>query len=193
MKLTLATFQQEALKELRDNCITAQQLCKKNQCILSLSAPTGAGKTIIMANLIEDILCGSAECVKQENAVFLWLSGWPELNEQSLNKIYFNANNLVPGALISISDDSFDEEVFADGKVYFLNTQKLGVNSNLTKNKDGREHTIWETIENTISRKRDRFFLIIDEAHYGARSRGAAGRRRRTYGAAATAAKGWRA
>ena len=36
MKLTLATFQQEALKDLRDNCITAQQLCKKNQCILSL-------------------------------------------------------------------------------------------------------------------------------------------------------------
>ena len=173
MKITLATFQQEALKDLRDNCITAQQLCKKSQCILSLSAPTGAGKTIIMANLIEDILCGCAECVKQENAVFLWLSGWPELNEQSLNKIYFNANNMAPGALISISDDSFDEEVFADGKVYFLNTQKLGANSNLTKNKDGREYTIWETIENTISRKRDRFFLIIDEAHYGARSRGA--------------------
>lgn len=172
MKITLATFQQNALGELRSNCETAQQLCKKNQCILSLSAPTGAGKTIIMANLIEDVLCGSAEYVKQENAVFLWLSGWPELNEQSMNKIYFNANNLAPGTLISISDDSFDEEVFADGKVYFLNTQKLGVNSNLTKNKDGREHTIWETIENTISRKRERFFLIIDEAHYGARSRG---------------------
>ena len=172
MKLTLATFQQEALSELRNNCDTAQQLCKKNQCILSLSAPTGAGKTIIMANLIEDVLCGSAEYVKQENAVFLWLSGWPELNEQSMNKIYFNANNLAPGTLISISDDSFDEEVFADGKVYFLNTQKLGVNSNLTKNRDGREYTIWETIENTISRKRNRFFLIIDEAHYGARSRG---------------------
>ena len=61
MKLTLATFQQNALSELRSNCDTAQQLCKKNQCILSLSAPTGAGKTIIMANLIEDILCGSAE------------------------------------------------------------------------------------------------------------------------------------
>lgn len=38
---------------------------------------TLAGKTIIMANLIEDILCGSAEYVKQENAVFPWLSGWP--------------------------------------------------------------------------------------------------------------------
>ena len=134
MKLTLATFQQEALSELRNNCDTAQQLCKKNQCILSLSAPTGAGKTIIMANLIEDVLCGSAEYVKQENAVFLWLSGWPELNEQSMNKIYFNANNLAPGTLISISDDSFDEEVFADGKVYFLNTQKLGVNSNRSEN-----------------------------------------------------------
>ena len=61
MKITLATFQQNALGELRSNCETAQQLCKKNQCILSLSAPTGAGKTIIMANLIEDVLCGSAE------------------------------------------------------------------------------------------------------------------------------------
>ena len=35
--------------------------------------------------------------------------GWPELNEQSMNKIYFNANNLASGTLISISDDSFDD------------------------------------------------------------------------------------
>ena len=158
MKLTLATFQQDALSELKSNCETAQQLCKKSQCILSLSAPTGAGKTIIMANLIEDILCGSAENVAQENAVFLWLSGWPELNEQSMNKIYFNADKLVPGTLVSVNDDNFNQEVFDDGKVYFLNTQKLGVNSNLTKIKNGRDYTIWETIENTI-RKKTRPFL----------------------------------
>lgn len=168
MKLNLVTFQQQALFKLRENCDTAQFFCKKNQCILSLSAPTGAGKTIIMANLIEDILCGNAEYVAQENAVFLWLSGWPELNEQSLNKIYFNADKLTPGTLISIREDSFDQEVFDDGKVYFLNTQKLSTSSNLTKARDGREYTIWQTIENTIASKRERFFLIIDEAHYGA-------------------------
>ncbi len=167
MKSTYITFQQEALFKLRENCETAQFFCKKNQCILSLSAPTGAGKTIIMANLIEDILCGNAEYVAQENAVFLWLSGWPELNEQSLNKIYFNADKLTPGTLISIREDSFDQEVFDDGKVYFLNTQKLSTSSNLTKARDGREYTIWQTIENTIASKRERFFLIIDEAHYG--------------------------
>ena len=162
MKSTYITFQQEALFKLRENCYTAQNFCKKNQCILSLSAPTGAGKTIIMANLIEDILCGNAEYVAQENAVFLWLSGWPELNEQSLNKIYFNADKLTPGTLLSVREDSFDQEVFDDGKVYFLNTQKLSTSSNLTKARDGREYTIWQTIENTIASKRERFFLIID-------------------------------
>ena len=51
--------------------------------IISLTAPTGAGKTLIMTQLIEDVLRGRSPYPRQEKAIFLWLSDMPELNEQS--------------------------------------------------------------------------------------------------------------
>lgn len=53
------------------------------------------------------------------------------------------------------------------GKVYFLNTQKLGKDSLLTREGDGHEHTIWQTIENSAQSTPDHFYLVIDEAHRG--------------------------
>ena len=58
-----------------------------------------------------------------------------------------------------------------DGHIYFLNTQKLGKSSNLTKHSDTRQYTIWETLANTAREKSDRLYLIIDEAHRGMQGR----------------------
>lgn len=58
-----------------------------------------------------------------------------------------------------------------DGHIYFLNTQKLGKSSNLTKHSDTRQYTIWETLANTAYEKSDRLYLIIDEAHRGMQGR----------------------
>lgn len=69
--------------------------------------------------------------------------------------------------------DSFKGERLEDGHIYFLNTQKLGVNSNLTKHTDNREFTIWEVLRNTVAEKGERFIVIIDEAHRGAQGRDA--------------------
>lgn len=61
-----------------------------------------------------------------------------------------------------------------DGKIYFLNTQKLGRGSNLTKHSDSRQYTIWETLRNTINAKPDKIYFIIDEAHRGMKDNAAA-------------------
>jgi superfamily II DNA or RNA helicase len=37
----------------------------------------------------------------------------------------------------------------------------------LTKTGNGRDYTIWQTIQNTASAKLDHFYVIIDEAHQG--------------------------
>ena len=72
---------------------------------------------------------------------------------------------------VTISEESFDKEVFEDGHIYFLNTQKLSVTSKLTKNGDGRTYTIWQTLANTVREKSDRLYFIIDEAHRGMQGR----------------------
>lgn len=164
-------FQTTALNDLIDRCKRAQRGYSEygESHIFSMSAPTGSGKTIIMASLIECILRGGRpNCPAQTDAVFLWLSDDPELNKQSMEKIERHADKLQQKTCISIEGDKFLEKEFADGHVYFLNTDKLREGSKLISNKkDEREYTIWQTIQNTIDSKGKRFFVIIDEAHRG--------------------------
>lgn len=173
MKVELFPFQKKALLDLRiklDEAIGGYQRTHINQ-VVSFTAPTGAGKTIIMASLIESILCGDVNCPEQSNAIIVWLSDSPQLNEQSRIKIDLKADRIRIGQCITVSDDSFDQEQFDDGHIYFLNTQKLGKSSNLTKHSDARQYTIWETLANTAKNKSDHLYIIIDEAHRGMQGR----------------------
>lgn len=172
MKVTLIDFQEEKLDELREYCNDAQAEYNKRgkQQIISLTAPTGAGKTILMSALIESVMCGNEKYVAQPDSIFIWLSDMPDLNEQSKQKIMDETENSIGyGNFVTIKDEDFDQEMLNDGVVYFLNTQKLGVNSNLTKKEGGdkRQFTIWQTLQNTIREKGNRLYLIIDEAHRG--------------------------
>ena len=69
--------------------------------------------------------------------------------------------------LVIVGSD-FNQKTFAGGKLYFLNTGKLGKDKQLTSGKgDYREYTIWQTITHTAETLKDRFYLIIDEALRG--------------------------
>ena len=170
MKNELFGFQKIALEKLRISVATALGNYRSTHTpqIVSFTAPTGAGKTIIMASLIEAILYGDDRFPDQTDAIFVWLSDSPQLNEQSKNKIDMKADKIRLNQCVTISDDSFDREYLEEGHIYFLNTQKLSKTSNLTHHSDGRQYTIWETLANTVREKSDRLYFIIDEAHRGA-------------------------
>ncbi|RMC47764.1 DEAD/DEAH box helicase [Lactobacillus sp. ESL0230] len=169
MKVELFPFQKKAVDELRYNVANSLGAYQQTMIpqVVSFTAPTGSGKTIITSALIERIFNGEARYNDQPDAIFLWISDSLELNLQSKEKIDRQADKITLEQTVEISDDSFDEEMLEDGHVYFLNTQKLGKSSNLTKHSDTRNYTIWETLNNTIKNKSDRLYLIIDEAHRG--------------------------
>lgn len=175
MKAELFPFQKKALVELRDKAAEAISRYQRTHArqIISFTAPTGAGKTIIMASLVENIFFGDVRHDEQPEAIFVWLSDSPQLNEQSKNKFDLKADRIRIGQCVTVQEDSFDQEFFDDGHIYFLNTQKLGKSSKLTKHGDGRDYTIWETIANTAREKSDRLYFIIDEAHRGMQGRDA--------------------
>ncbi len=172
MKVNLFPFQKMALTRLRMETALAMGNYHSTRTpqIVSYTAPTGAGKTVIMSALIEAIFYGDDSFPDQTNAIFVWLSDSPQLNEQSKNKIDLQADKIALSQCVTITDDSFDMEVLEDGHIYFLNTQKLSKTSNLTRHSDGRQYTIWETLSNTVRDKSDRLYFIIDEAHRGANS-----------------------
>ena len=177
MKVELFPFQKRALADLRlkiGEAIGGYHRTHSNQ-VVSFTAPTGAGKTIIMSSLIENIFFGDVEYPEQPETIIIWLSDSPQLNEQSKQKIDLKADRIRIGQCVTVSEDSFDQEYFDDGHIYFLNTQKLSISSNLTKHSDTRQYTIWETLANTAREKSDRLYVIIDEAHRGMQGQ-AAGR-----------------
>ena len=172
MKVELFPFQKTALARLRQSVATALGNYRSTHTpqVVSYTAPTGAGKTIVMSALIEAVYYGDELYPEQNEAIFIWLSDSPQLNEQSRLKIDLKADKIRLNQCVVISDDSFDMEELEDGHIYFLNTQKLSKSSNLTKHSDGRQYTIWETLANTVRNKADRLYFIIDEAHRGAQS-----------------------
>ena len=173
MKVELFPFQKRALADIRMK--TAEALGSYHRThapqVVSFTAPTGSGKTIIMSALIESILYGDDSYAEQPNAIIIWLSDSPQLNEQSKLKIDSKADKIRLSQCVTVTEDSFDKETFEDGHIYFLNTQKLSVTSRLTKNGDNRSYTIWETLANTVRDKSDRLYFIIDEAHRGMQGR----------------------
>lgn len=173
MKVTLFPFQQIAVTSLRQASAEGLGGYQRTHTpqIVSFTAPTGAGKTIIMSALIEDILFGTDVYPDQQEAIFLWISDSPELNLQSKQKIDLKADRITLQQTETIEESSFDKEILEDGHIYFLNTQKLSTSSNLCKYGDTRHYTIWDTLRNTIQEKSDRLYVIIDEAHRGMQGR----------------------
>ncbi|MGH9461425.1 MAG: DEAD/DEAH box helicase, partial [Vicinamibacteria bacterium] len=166
MNVELKDFQEAALDDLLKKVERARRDAADAELqAVVLSSPTGSGKTIILTALMESIVFGGEGTDPDPGAVFVWISDSPELNVQSRDKIV-SASRFKPSQLV-IVEPPFSQEKFESGKIYFLNTQKLGRESLLTKTGDGRDFTIWETMQNTASAKPGSFFLILDEAHRG--------------------------
>lgn len=167
MKIELKSFQEEAARELLKFIRHAREEARDgiDQAIV-LSSPTGSGKTVTITALMEWIYQGHETMSGDPEATFLWFSHSPELNRQSRDKILRQSSVFQESQLILV-ESPFSQEYLEKGKVYFLNTGKLGKDRLLITTGDGRDYTIWQTIQNTASSKPDHFYLIIDEAQQG--------------------------
>lgn len=171
MLTTLFDFQEDAKQELIAKVQGARVLSSiSNPQVVSFSAPTGSGKTIIMTSLFEDIFMGTEDIDGKPDSIFVWLSDMPELNEQTRMKIESKSDRIQLRQLVTI-DSNFDSEYLEKGNIYFLNSQKLGMDKLLTHKSDARQYTIWETLTNTAQRFEKDLYVVIDEAHRGMNTR----------------------
>ena len=126
MKVELFPFQKIALNKLRTfsaEALGGYQRTRTPQ-VVSFTAPTGAGKTIIMASFIESVYFGNELYPEQQEAIFVWLSDSPQLNEQSKMKIDLKADKIRLNQCVTISEESFDAEYLEDGKIYFTEDEE---------------------------------------------------------------------
>ena len=167
MKDTLFPFQEKALADLHSVIDDAHLLMSSRKTqIISFSAPTGAGKTIMMTQLFEELLYGDTDHIGDPDSIIIWISDSPELNEQTRRKIETKSDRIPAKNLITL-DNNFTADILECGHIYFLNTQKLGSDKLLVSTSDKRQTSIWTVIENTATQYYQKLYCVIDEAHRG--------------------------
>lgn len=184
MRYTLKDYQEDAVRDVLRNLADARDdWHRKGRTVaFSLTATTGAGKTVMAAAVSEALFGGSPDndFAPDPGAVVLWFTDDPSLNEQTRFRLLDAADRIVHSRLVVI-ENSFDQEKLEPGKVYFLNSQKLAKNSLLVRGApesaqihipnipppDARGFTIWDTLANTIGDENLTLYLILDEAHRG--------------------------
>ncbi len=184
MKFTLKDYQTEAVIDVLDNLRKARKRWRedRDRHAFSLTAATGAGKTVMAAAVFEALFHGDDgfNFDRDPGAVVIWFSDDPSLNEQTRFRLMESSDRLRHTDLVVV-ENTFNRAKFDPGKIYFLNTQKLGKKSLLVRGFDGdeedgtfptmrpdlRSHTIWDTIRNTIEDPDLSLYLVLDEAHRG--------------------------
>lgn len=188
MRFELHSYQRNAVEKVLENLERARTIFHRDgeASSFSLTATTGAGKTVMAAAAIEALFYGNSDLLDgfepDPSAVVIWFSDDPALNLQTRDRLIqasesFNVSDLV------VIEPPFSKPKLEPGKVYFLNTGKLGKNSLLTRGHDDGDSddqiagmqatpdmqgwTIWETISNTIDDEDLTVYLILDEAHRG--------------------------
>lgn len=188
MKFELHTYQRNAVEKVLENLERARSAFHRGgeNSSFSLTATTGAGKTVMAAAAIEALFYGNSELLDgfeaDPNAVVLWFSDDPALNLQTRDRL-MQASEAFSITDLVVIEPPFSKPKLDPGKVYFLNTQKLSKTSMLTRGHvedvddeqiaglqttpDMQGWTIWETISNTIDDEDLTVYLILDEAHRG--------------------------
>lgn len=188
MKFILKDYQSEAVRDSLRNLLKARKQWQQDQDqhAFSLTAITGAGKTVMAAATFESMFYGNDEYDfdPDPTAVVIWFSDDPSLNEQTRFRI-MEASDKINHTDLVVIENTFNQPKLESGKIYFLNTQKLNKKSLLVRGFDQEErerqaggllpetrpdlraYTIWDTIKNTIEDPNLTLYLVLDEAHRG--------------------------
>lgn len=170
MKYELIDFQKIAVEKLLRKMESMRRNYEEDGSLsaVTLTAPTGAGKTVISAAVAEGLFYGNDTYAGDDRAVILWLSDSPSLNEQTMKK-FDAATDLLNGdvSMEAISADfAKNHTKLSPGHIYFLNRQLLGKGKKLTSEAEGGR-SFYDVLNATIEDDDIHLYLFIDEAHRG--------------------------
>lgn len=178
MRIKLMEFQLAASTELIKNLHKMRRNYDEygDLSATTLQAPTGAGKTVVSADVIETLFFGdNARGIEGDpRACVLWVSESPSLNAQTRNRFMTVSDRLADSIYdhrhVEIVGNDFcaSHEELEKGRVYFVSKDLLGKNGLLTKGSESNNgRTFWYVLKRTIEDTERHLYLFIDEAHRG--------------------------
>lgn len=183
MRFTLKDYQSDAVGDTLRELASARDFYRsasRRVSSVALASTTGSGKTIMAAAVIEALFWGSDDfdIPSDPNAVVLWFSDDPSLNQQTLHRLQ-QASDRLRNRLITV-EHPFRYAKLQPGNVYFINTSKLSRSSLLVRGHDSADilpgldshpdtvpFTFWDTLRNTIEDPNVTLYMVLDEAHRG--------------------------
>lgn len=178
MRIELKDFQAKAVSTLSSKLESMRRRYEQDgeTSSICLASPTGSGKTVMCAATIEALFFGDDDLglSPDENAVVLWLSDSPSLNEQTCVRFANVADKLADSVLdhrhLETVTNHFGaaHDVLDPRHVYFLSKDLLSRNGLLTKGGELNSGRIfWDILDRTIKDPERNLYLFIDEAHRG--------------------------
>ena len=152
-------YQINAIEELCEK--TNRLLKKKSNKTIVLKAPTGAGKTIMMAEYIKNLVSNR---IDDKKFSFIWAAP-RKLHLQSKEKLTKHYKNSMDLKCSAFGD--LNEKKIGQNEILFLNWESINKDKNIIYKENENEHYLEKVIQNTV--KEDRIImLIIDENHFSA-------------------------
>lgn len=162
MKLVLKNYQKIAIDKLLK--ISKILLEKEGSRVCVFKAPTGSGKTLMVADFLEQL---AAEELPNHYA-FIWISG-NKLHEQSREKLeqYLNPSRYTFSYLEDVQNNELKENEIAFVNWHSLTKQDrvTGEYTNVFMRENEADRNLRTFIANTKERGL-KIILIVDESHY---------------------------
>ena len=154
--ITLKDYQEIAIDDLTNKLFNLIQL--KSSKKLVFKAPTGSGKTIIVAESLKRLAMERNPCP----VAFIWAAP-RKLHEQSKEKLemyYFENKALTCSFFEDLQDKTLNEN-----EILFLNWESINKKDNIYIRDDERDFNLSKVLDNTKSHG-VQVVLVIDESHF---------------------------
>jgi type III restriction enzyme len=164
--IVLKDYQKKTVESLSEhffNILESQSIRIKRRERIVFKAPTGAGKTVMMATLLQKV---NEELplrlnLQNRDVAFIWISS-NKLHEQS--QMALAQHFSVSRAMRCISSSDIVDNQLDVGDILFLNWESVYSKNNTWVQEGERGDSLYEMLENTRKQGIE-LVVIIDEAH----------------------------
>jgi type III restriction enzyme len=159
--IELKEYQDKAIEKLKNETIELLEVSENKICVFK--APTGSGKTLMVAEALKRLV---NERRGEQGLSFIWISV-NQLHDQSRNKLekYYEDSRILK---CSEFEDLEDKKI-GKNEILFFNWQSINKKDNLYIRENEQDNNLSTIIANTKDEGRD-IILIIDESHHTAKA-----------------------
>jgi len=159
--MQLKIYQENAIEELLED---SKKLLGRDSQKLIFKAPTGSGKTIMMAEFLKRLIDDRE--IKQPFS-FIWTAPRPVLTNQSKQKLenYFETNRAIKCSFF----EDLDDRKIDENEILFFNWESINKVDNIYIRDNEQEFNLSTVLQRTKEEGRE-IVLIIDEIHHHAES-----------------------